>query len=229
MSVVEHWLRFPGSLWSLQSWRYSNLAGHHPEQPAAADPSRSTGLDQRLVPASLSNFVILWFIIQLNPEVSWKPLLPTQKSAVQATASSFRILPLMAETLVEKGFKYRGNFLLSSCLWASCQHHCGLWSDLILKATVWFVMERWQAAGRGGIVRGSIFLWNMPTKTRAENLGKVEAGRNPQLEGGREKEPMSFILNICTNHGTEEKQGWETAAGRGRADRGADDYCRYIY
>jgi len=49
------------------------------------------------------------------------------------------------------------------------------------------------------------FFCEICLQTKDENLCKVEAGRNPQLGGGREKEMMSFILNICTNHGTEEK------------------------
>lgn len=146
---------------SLQSWRYSNLTGHCPEQ---SDPAWSTGLDLRLMPASLSYFTILWFIIQPNQEASGKTLLPTWRSVVQATASSFRILPLMSEALAEKTFKYRGIFLLSAdCSWATCQHQWGLWTDFILKPSVQLAMEKHQAVGRGGIVKGSTFLWNMPT------------------------------------------------------------------
>lgn len=46
---------------------------------------------------------------------------------------------------------------------ASCQHHWGLWSAFTLKPGVPFATEKWQAAGRGGTVWGSIFPWNLPT------------------------------------------------------------------
>lgn len=52
--------------------------------------------------------------------------------------------------------------LIAHGLHVSTSEGC-LWSDFILKPTVRFAMEKWQQAGRGGIVRGSVFLWNMPT------------------------------------------------------------------
>jgi len=62
MSIVEDWKTgsgCPRRSRSLQPWRYSNLAGHSPDKPVAADPAWSTALEQRLVPASLSYFIIL--------------------------------------------------------------------------------------------------------------------------------------------------------------------------
>jgi len=46
LRMMEHWKGCPGRLWSLLLWRYSDLPGRGPVQPAVGAPALAGGWDQ---------------------------------------------------------------------------------------------------------------------------------------------------------------------------------------